>query len=205
MRIISGRHRSRQLICAVGQETRPTADRTRETIFNILLHGCLESLQGVRVLDVFAGTGALGFEALSRGAAFVAFIEKNPKALAELKKNGVLLKEESQMKGYLCDVFALPRAPAPFNLIFLDPPYHQNLIAPALEHLQKQRWIQENAWIMAEVAAGEVLALSPDYALKTRRNCGAADIHFFSYKEKMAPRDGLEPPTQWLTATCSTD
>lgn len=188
MRVISGQHRGRKLV-SLEKATmiRPTADRTREMIFNILLHRCIASLQGLFVLDGFAGTGALGFEALSRGAEQVVFVEKNPRAMAILKENGRLLKEQDKMVGYLCDLFVLPQAMRPCDLIFLDPPYGESLVPPALAHLHKQGWIQNNTWIVAEVGAQEPLHLPPSYNLKIRRTCSLAGVFFFRFQEEPCP------------------
>lgn len=186
MRIISGRHRGRQLVSPKNAlKTRPTADRTREMMFNILLHGCVNSLEGLCFLEGFAGTGALGFEALSRGAAHGFFVEKNAQAMAILKENGRLLQEEGRMTCYPSDLLTLPRAPAPCHLIFLDPPYEKNLAVPALKHLEKQGWLHHHTWMIVEVGAGEQLELPASYVLKTVRACGPAEVYFFYYQEKI--------------------
>lgn len=161
--------------------TRPTSDRTRETIFNILLHNSLlgpPALHDKAVLDVFAGTGALGLEALSRGAKSVIFIENNREALPLLKAN---IKAFDLSPLYVVDQDArLVKSNhyAPFDLIFMDPPYHQDLVLPSLEQLVSKGWIAKNAVILIEVAKEETLLFPPFLHLVLERISGAAKLLF---------------------------
>jgi 16S rRNA (guanine966-N2)-methyltransferase len=124
LRVIAGKFRSRPLLAPLGMGTRPTADRLRETLFNVLTQGAVNRVEGVRFLDLYAGSGAVGIEALSRGAAQVVFVEQGSAALVILKKNLANLKishgvdvEKSSVTRFLKD------AAGPFGLVFLDPPY----------------------------------------------------------------------------------
>lgn len=181
MRIIGGKYRGKKLISPSHAGTRPTSDRTRETIFNILLNNPafgLETFQDRRVLDVFAGTGALGLEALSRGAKSVMFIENNRDILPILQANirafdlppSCILEQDARaLKSNLS---------ASFNLIFMDPPYHQDMILPALEQLISNGWIGAHAVILIEVAKNESLHLPPSLALVRKRISGPAKLLF---------------------------
>lgn len=163
--------------------TRPTSDRTRETIFNILLNNPLfgpKILQDKTVLDVFAGTGALGLEAFSRGAKSVTFIEKNkdilPILYANLKSfdlpSSCILEQDMQKLTI--------NSSEPFDLIFMDPPYHQDLVLPALVQLESKGWINKDAVILIELAKDEKLSLPPFLSLAVERISGAAKLLFCS-------------------------
>lgn len=162
MRIVAGRFKGRALVAPRGADTRPTSDRLRETIFNILEHGGYP-LAGVRVLDLFAGTGALGFEALSRGAAYALFVEESAAARAAIHANIETLGLEGATKIFRRDATHLGAMPAgaggPFELIFLDPPYGMGLVLPALESLQAGSWLSKRAILVIETGADEALAL----------------------------------------------
>ncbi len=174
MRIGGGRHRGRQLRAPEGLEVRPTGARTREALFGILLHGQL--LQGQLVhgqlvqgrsgggarfadghlLDAFAGTGALGLEALSRGAGRVTFMESQPAALAALGRNIETLGEASRATVLACDVLRPPPAPEELcAIVLMDPPYNQGLGPPALVALQAAGWLAEGALCVVELLAKE--------------------------------------------------
>ncbi|GFE64756.1 16S rRNA (guanine(966)-N(2))-methyltransferase RsmD [Litoreibacter roseus] len=155
MRIVAGRFRGRAL-AAVGKgdaaaHLRPTADRVRESLFNVLGGGKFAgTLEHARVLDLFAGTGALGLEALSRGADHVTFVDSGRKALALLRENIRLLDVEADARVLTSDARRLPQASAPCDLIFLDPPYGQNLGKPALAKAAEMGWIDANALVVWE-------------------------------------------------------
>jgi 16S rRNA (guanine966-N2)-methyltransferase len=134
MRIIAGTHRGRQLETPADRNIRPTADRVREALFSSLVHR-LGGLSGKRVLDAFAGTGALGFEALSRGAARAAFMDKDRNALALCRRNADNLGLGKQSDFHPADATKPPKADLPCDLILLDPPYGQGLGALALSAL----------------------------------------------------------------------
>lgn len=152
MRIIAGRWRSRLLVTPAGEATRPTTDRSRETLFSMLTSR-LGDFTDLAVLDLFAGSGALAFEALSRGAARAFLAERNPQARAAIAANLKSLGADARLIGY--DATALPPAPAAADLIFLDPPYGEGLAAPALLSARAGGWIAPHSWISLEVGRSE--------------------------------------------------
>jgi 16S rRNA (guanine966-N2)-methyltransferase len=157
MRIVAGIWRGRTLIAPPGSQTRPTADRVRQALFDMLLHapwGGRDALEGARVLDVFAGTGALGLEALSRGAAHVTFIEHDRAALAALRANIAACRADLH-----CDVLpvdALAAVPAQAaRLVFLDPPYGHDLVRRAVSRLRAADAVTPGAIMVAETGRNE--------------------------------------------------
>lgn len=172
MRIIAGRWRSRQLVAPAGNLTRPTSDRTRETLFSMLTSR-LGSFEALSVLDLFAGSGALGLEALSRGAARAILVETDPAARAALAANIAALGAEARVLP--SDATRLPLAEAPADLLFLDPPYRQGLLAPAIASARAGGWIAGHAWIAAETAADEPVTL-PGFTVETERRVGKARL-----------------------------
>lgn len=177
MRIVAGEQRGVRLSAPPGRVLRPTADRVRESIFNILAHGQLPApeLFCATVLDVFAGTGALGLEALSRGAGQAFFIEKNRIALGSLRENITRCRREDQSVIYEVDALKPPRG-ASVDFVFIDPPYRDGLMASALDALGAAGWFGPATIIIAEMAADDV---SPEGwpCLQTRRY-GAARVDF---------------------------
>ena len=125
MRVIAGKYRSRPLVAPAGMDTRPTADRLRETLFNVLTQGAVNRVEGARFLDLYAGSGAVGIEALSRGAAEVVFVEQGAPALAVLQKNLAALgiREGKSLVKRSVARFLKEEGPRSFGVIFLDPPY----------------------------------------------------------------------------------
>lgn len=172
MRIIGGRWRGRPLQAPPGQATRPTADRVREALFSMLTSR-LGSFEGLTVLDGFAGTGALGFEALSRGAARAVFVEKDAAAARVLAANIATLGADADL--LTMPVATLPRARRACDLVLLDPPYGEGLAEPALAHLMAQGWIAPHALVSVETAAKE--ALSSDWEVLAARSHGKACLH----------------------------
>jgi 16S rRNA (guanine966-N2)-methyltransferase len=159
MRIVGGTWRGRALQAPRGATTRPTADRARQALFDMLLHapwGGRDLLDGASVLDVCAGTGALGLEALSRGAATATFIERDAAALAALRGNIARLDAETRCTVLARDVLAAPSG-TPHGLVFLDPPYGQDLVPHALGHLARLGWIAPGAVIVSETGRDEDL------------------------------------------------
>ena len=152
MRIIAGRHRGRSLT-AVGKgdprnHLRPTTDRVRESLFGALAGGRFDDpITDARVLDLFAGTGALGLESLSRGAAHATFVERGRPALSLLSKNIALLQEEARSRVISVDATRLPMADTPASLVFLDPPYGTDLGARAVGSALSQGWIASGALV----------------------------------------------------------
>ncbi len=155
MRIVGGRLRGRALEGPKSQAIRPTADRLRESLFNILVHAYGNPVVDARVLDLFAGTGALGFEALSRGAAFVLFVDDGAEARALLRGNVEALGAGGATKVYRRDATKLgPVSPLePFSLAFLDPPYGKGLAEQALAAVRGGGWLAPGALAVVEEAA----------------------------------------------------
>jgi 16S rRNA (guanine966-N2)-methyltransferase len=184
MRIIAGRFKGRTITAPSGQSTRPTADRAREAVFNMLAHAPWSGgIEGRRVLDLFAGSGALGFEALSRGASFALFVETEAAARGALRETIESLGLFALTRIHRRDATDLGVKPAglgaPFDLIFIDPPYHKGLGEDALKRLSPGGWISADARIVLEVAADE----TPDHAgftLHDERIYGAAKMLFLT-------------------------
>jgi 16S rRNA (guanine966-N2)-methyltransferase len=182
MRIVGGRHRGRKLLAPVGDAVRPTSDRAREAIFNILAHGRFAAAgppwMDAAVLDVFAGTGALGLEALSRGAAEVFFIENARDAQLGLRQNIATLGENGRAHVIAGNATRPPPARRACRLAFLDPPYRSGLAAPALAALQDTGWFAPDALAVVEVARDEELRLPHGFAVLEERRYGAARVVF---------------------------
>src|ERR1700676_1536884 len=161
LRIVGGVHRGRRLVAPPGEVVRPTSERAREALFNSLAHGDFAASGLIfadrPVLDAFAGTGAFGLEALSRGASAAVFIENNCQALAELRRNVAALGEEGRAQIVAGDATRPPRAALPCALALLDPPYRSGLAAPALGALAAAGWLAAHALAVIEVAAREGL------------------------------------------------
>jgi 16S rRNA (guanine966-N2)-methyltransferase len=181
MRVVAGRHRGRRLAAPEGRALRPTADRVRESVFNILAHGGFGAggasvLAGACVLDAFAGTGAMGIEALSRGAAHATFLENDPAALAALRANLAMIGERANATVLTSDALHPPRAAAPVTVAFLDPPYHEGLGPAALSALSDAGWFAPGAIVTLEVAAREAFTPPAGFAVLDERRYGAARI-----------------------------
>jgi len=155
MRVVGGRLRSRPLAGPKSHALRPTADRLREALFNILLHGYGDPVTGARVLDLFAGTGALGIEAISRGAAFALFVDDGVEARALLRDNVGMLGLGGVTRIFRRDASRLgPAHPLePFTLAFLDPPYGKGLAEKALTSARDGGWLKPGALVVVEEAA----------------------------------------------------
>jgi 16S rRNA (guanine966-N2)-methyltransferase len=180
MRIEAGAHKGTRLIAPVGDDVRPTSDRARQAIFNMLIHR-FDAVAGARVLDAFAGSGALGLEALSRGAECLAAMELARPALDALKRNIAACREIARTIVYACDALKPPQAPprfAPATLVFLDPPYGKGLIAPALDALRQAGWIAPGALIVAEMGGRDDMPGAGGFAVEDERRYGKARIRF---------------------------
>lgn len=174
MRIISGDWRSRNLKAPKGDTTRPTADRTREALFSMLISR-IGSFEDLRILDLFAGSGALGLEALSRGAAHCTFVEQDPSALKALESNIETLNTKDKAHIKQSSALTLGKSSQLFDIIFLDPPYQTGAATIALEKLKRFDWISPSAWISAETERNE--NVSPKgYSVEHERNIGKAKI-----------------------------
>lgn len=175
MRIISGDWRSRPLKAPKGDTTRPTADRTREALFSMLISR-IGSFEDLQILDLFSGSGALGLEALSRGAAHCTFVEQDSYALKALEHNITMLNANATVKK--SSVLTLGQAPSKFDIVFLDPPYQSGAAVVALEKLQRFDWIAPSAWISVETDRDET-PLPKGYIVEKERNIGKAKISLF--------------------------
>jgi 16S rRNA (guanine966-N2)-methyltransferase len=171
MRIVGGRFRGRPLAGPKSNAIRPTADRLRESLFNILVHAYGDPVTGARVLDLFAGTGALGVEALSRGAVFALFVDDGAEARALLRENATSLGLGGTSKIFRRDATKLgPVYPVePFSLAFLDPPYGLNLATPALASARSGGWFTPEALIVVEEAMKSAFAAPEGFAELERR------------------------------------
>lgn len=177
MRIIAGRWRGRTLSAPPGTDTRPTADRVRQALFDMLMHapwGGRAMIEHSAVLDVFAGTGALGLEALSRGADRATFIERDVRSLASLRANIVACGASDMCLVLAVDALAPPHGQAA-SLVFLDPPYGQNLVERAVAALTEAAWIGPEALLVAEFSRDEPIP-ALDGRLLAERAHGAARI-----------------------------
>lgn len=183
MRIVAGRHRGRPIAAPEGRDIRPTSDRVREALFNILEHrdwgpGGVSLVTDARVLDGFSGTGALGLEALSRGAAHVTFMDNSRAALDICRRNLDALGERGSAD-ILQGNCAKPVRPAgACTLVLLDAPYNSGLSEPALEALRAAGWIAQGGICAVETGAKEDLALLDGFDVLDVRKYGAAKIHF---------------------------
>lgn len=186
MRVTAGKHRGRKLAVPAGREVRPTSDRARQALFNILEHGGLgdgggSPVRDAHILDAFAGSGALGLEALSRGAASATFMETAAPALDAIRHNVEACREEEKTEILRADVTRPPRARTACNVIFLDPPYRQNLAAPALAALTNAGWLAEGAICCVELAADEDFTPPEGFEELDERRYGAARIVLVRY------------------------
>jgi 16S rRNA (guanine966-N2)-methyltransferase len=183
MRITGGQYGGRILVAPGDRRVRPTADRTRQALFNILRHhdfGVGFMLEGSAVADLFAGTGALGIEAISHGARFCLFVDDDADSRALVRTNVEALQLTGVTKIWRRDAANLgplgAGAGGPFDLVFLDPPYRKNLILPALKSLHDGGWLTKNALLIAEAALDETI-MAPNFTLLDRRAYGDTQIH----------------------------
>jgi 16S rRNA (guanine966-N2)-methyltransferase len=180
VRIVGGRFRGRPLKGPSSDAIRPTSDRLRETVFNILAHCYGDPVPGARVLDLFAGTGAMGLEALSRGAAFALFVDDSAAARGLIRANVEALGVGGQSRLFRRDATRLgPAAPnEPFSLVFCDPPYGQGLAQRALASCAEGGWLTGDALVVVEEAQGIEMALPNAFAEIDRRDYGETKLVF---------------------------
>lgn len=186
MRIVAGKHRGRPLAVPQGSDIRPSGDRVREALFNTLCHGNarIGEGDGVReaiVLDGFAGTGALGLEAASRGAAHVTLMERDHEALRLCRRNVASLGEQERVTVLAGDCLAPVRAAQPCDLVLLDPPYRSGAAADALTALARAGWIAPDALCVVELAAKEPFTPPEGAELLDERRYGAARVVFLRW------------------------
>ncbi len=184
MRIIAGTHKGRNLIAPSGMGTRPTSDRTRESLFNVIVHAdWAPPLEGARVIDLFAGSGALGLEAMSRGAAFCLFVETDHAARGAIRDNIEALGLFGTTRLHRRSATDLGEKPAgvglPFTLALLDPPYHKDLVRPALDGLVAGNWLDPGAVAVVETGVDETIA-PPGWDILDIRDYGAARVWFLT-------------------------
>jgi 16S rRNA (guanine966-N2)-methyltransferase len=184
MRIVAGKFRGRAIVSPEHDGTRPTSDRVREAVFNILAHGAGEfQLAGAHVLDLFAGTGALGLEALSRGAATCMFVDDSADARGVIRDNVDAFGLTGVTKIFRRDATGLGEAGkhAGMTLVFLDPPYGKGLAEKALASAATGGWLADGAIAVIEERKGEVLALPPSFTVFDQRSWGDTQVTFARY------------------------
>ena len=185
MRIIAGKYRGKKLITPKSANIRPTEDRVREAIFSIL-YSLLGTLTEKNILDVFAGTGAFGLEALSRGAKNVCFIDKD---IETLSKNTYLFeKEKDALQILRTDILNLPYAPKAFDIVFSDAPYDKGLNEKALDNLQKKGFLKNGTICIIETRKTEDLYLPENFQLSDERVYGMAKIRFYTYSSNFVTK-----------------
>ncbi len=180
MRVVGGRLRSRPIAGPKGQGLRPTADRLRESLFNILAHAYGDPVAGARVLDLFAGTGALGIEAISRGAAFALFVDDGVEARALLRENVGTLGLGGVTRIFRRDATRLGAAHPlePFSLAFLDPPYRRGLAEKALASARHGSWLTPRALVVVEEAADAGFTAPEGFGELERREYDDTELVF---------------------------
>lgn len=180
MRIIAGRHRRRRLVAPEGAGVRPTADRVRETLFNILVAGnAWRGLDGARVADIFCGTGAIALEALSRRASHAVLVDNAPSALDAASRNIAALGENRRTMLVRCDATGpLPVIPHPVDLAYLDPPWRSGLADAALENLRSSGWLRSGALAVVEQPKARSLRVPEGFTQIDERTLGRARLVF---------------------------
>ena len=183
MRIVGGTLKGRTILTPEGRDTRPTSDRARESIFNVLAHAhWAPPLDGARIIDAFAGSGALGFEAMSRGGAFCLFVETEAAARGCIRDNVEAFQLFGNTRIHRRSATDLGPKPAGvgalFDLVFMDPPYARGLVPPALEQLKRGQWTTPNALVVAETGSHEPALVAPGWTILDERTYGAARVSF---------------------------
>jgi 16S rRNA (guanine966-N2)-methyltransferase len=186
MRIVAGRHKGRNIQAPSGTDIRPTTDRVRESVFNILEHrgwgdGGLSILSDARVLDAFCGTGACGLEALSRGARHVTFLDNSKTAIDLCRRNIAALKEQDRTEVLRSDCLKPVRPPQPYDLVFMDPPYDQNLAAGTLRSFANAGWIAANGICIVETGLDEKIESPDEFEMLEDRKYGRSRVRIFRH------------------------
>ncbi len=195
MQVIGGQFKRRKLLALPGRSTRPTSGKVREAVFNI----CARVVAGARVADLFAGTGAMGIEALSRGAAHAVFVESDRRAADLIKKNLAACRAEDRALVFCRDLLGNPgflhQPGRDFDLVFMDPPYNRGAVAPALENLTKSGALAPGALAVIEHAPAESLPpASGPFEVFDQRKYGKTLVSFMKYmvaSKESEPEDGL--------------
>ena len=188
MRIIAGEWRGRPIAAPVGQATRPTSDRAREGLFSMLASR-LGSFEGLQVADLFAGSGALGLEALSRGAAFCTFVEKDGAAIAALRANAAKLKAEERADVRAQGAERASAPPRPCDLILIDPPYGSDALPAVLARIAEPDWLAPGGWVSLETARGDAKSEAPlpeGWTVAADRNFGKARIRLLRLADQVS-------------------
>ncbi len=177
LRIFSGTLKGTSLLSLKGDSVRPTSGRVREAIFNILYHRVLSAM----VLDLFAGSGALGIEALSRGAQFAVFVDADPSAVTTLQKNILRCKVQDRSRVFHWDIdrnlHCLAGFADTFNLVFMDPPYNHGIVIPALQNLNESGVLQKGAVVVVEHGIKEPMQIS-GFSISEKRKYGKTLVSF---------------------------
>jgi 16S rRNA (guanine966-N2)-methyltransferase len=186
VRIVGGRLRGRLLEAPASRAIRPTSERLRESIFDILIHRHAGVVEGARVVDLFAGSGALGIEALSRGAKFALFVDNGPEARALLRANVEVFALGGVTRIWRADATLLGKAPAgpPFTLAFLDPPYEKGLAGPALAGLVEGGWLKPGALVVVEESAEAEIGAPTALRIVDERVYGETKVVFLAYGDE---------------------
>jgi len=188
LKIIAGKHRGRKIETKRNATIRPTGSRARGAVFNILMHGKFGAdgnspLIDKAVIDLFCGTGALGLEALSRGAAHVTFVDESSESIALARTNANSMREEANAHFLRNDSTSLPAARTLCSLAFLDPPYNSGLAVRSLASLDKQGWLENGAVAVVELSHKETLTPPANYTLLDERKYGNTKIVFLQYEK----------------------
>jgi 16S rRNA (guanine966-N2)-methyltransferase len=183
VRVVGGRFRGRTLAGPKSDAIRPTSDRLRETIFNVLAHGYGDPVEGARVIDLFAGTGAMGIEALSRGAAFCLFVDEGAQARGLIRENVESLGLGGATRLFRRDATRMGAAGQnpPASLVFCDPPYGRDLAPRALKSCADGGWLSPGALVVVEEAQGSSVALPFGFEEVERRDYGETTVLFARY------------------------
>ena len=184
MRIVAGRHRRRRLMAPEGTGVRPTADRVRETLFNILVNNSAwHGLDGARVADIFCGTGAIALEALSRGASQAVLVDNAPAAIDAASRNIAALGEQNHTSLLRCDAAGpLPVIPRPVDLAYLDPPWRSDLAGTALENLRLSGWLASDALAVVEQPKAATFRIPDGFTQIDERTLGRTRLVFLRYE-----------------------
>lgn len=181
MRIIAGKYRGKKLFSPENKEIRPTSDRARESIFNILNSRFSSDYSKYNLLDIYAGTGAFGFEALSRGFASITFVDRNTE---NIQKNAKLFpNEQSNINIIKSDATNLPKTNKTFDFVFMDAPYSQGLSEKTLQQLVQKNWLSDNALCIIETQKNEDLSIPSSLEIIDERIYGIAKITFIRKKQ----------------------
>lgn len=186
MRIVGGEFRGRTLRTPKSSDIRPTTDRTRESLFNILTHSYPEALDGARVIDMFAGTGAVGIEALSRGCRFAIFVEMGVEGRSLLRENTMALNLQGRTKIFRRDATDMGQCAnmEPFQFLFADPPYGKGLGEKAIASAIAGNWLADGALVILEERADIIPDNLPQCRLLEERAFGDTRMHFYRYEAK---------------------